>query len=252
MKYRRRFFRRSRLKIKVPRAYVDLNTTYYAGKKSDEPVLWKTRRGRKRKLLYFAKITLDSTFVPAIKRQIECCPQEPEVLGGFSISCGTHRASGNGYSFGIEVGSLLQLNELTGYAALGGTKNFRIGRVSLLGGVDSRRSFYGSSRLQFDLFTFHLSALNPFETWVRAGKVFAPGRRTWTVYAGTELKTRINAELNNYLEQNLHLGLAYNFSKENTHRLFIQTGLGTDYWKNIAETPYGILQVGLQLRLFKF
>ncbi len=71
------------------------------------------------------------------------------------------------------------------------------------------------------------------------------------LYLGTELKTSINKTKKNYLEQNIHIGLAAINTNRNAFipRVFIQYGLGFDYLGTYSTEVYSIVQIGLNIKI---
>jgi hypothetical protein len=94
--------------------------------------------------------------------------------------------------------------------------------------------------------------LNPFSTWQSPKKqnvINSYGR----LYIGTELKSRMIKNKQDQFEQNLHFGIV----SVNTNydaiipRIFLQFGIGFDYLGIYSKRVYSILQLGINVKLFR-
>jgi len=102
------------------------------------------------------------------------------------------------------------------------------------------------------LIIFPLDMFNPIDSWKDLADDKSKNWAPWIgkIYTGTELKTRINKEIGNYLEQNIHVGLSaetMNNKYAFIPKVFIQYGLGFDYLGFNSRTVYPVIQAGINI-----
>jgi hypothetical protein len=212
-----RYFGKKKLKLRVPREYVDISEQYYYSlnarrSHSNNSFGWETKRGKKRQNYYFAKIPIVENRVPWVKRMrlTTVCMNDSIYTAaegdnnGF-IDCGTVGFAGGSFRLDMELGSFYQTDSLTAYFALGGSYTSPKSYTAILGGINTHGSFYGSARYQYNYFSFPLRAMNVANRWEQLG----PGRNVSSIgrfYIGTEIKTSFNKTDQSFMEGNLHLG----------------------------------------------
>lgn len=251
-----RYFGKEKLKVRVPREYVDITDKYYYSLNarraySNQSFGWETKRGRRRQNYFYAKIPIVKNRVPWIKRMrlTTVCMNDSIYTAtgndnGF-MDCGTLSFGGSSFRLDFELGSFYQTDSLTGYFAAGGSFTSRKSYTAILGGINTHASFYGSARYQYNYFTFPLRAMNVGRRWEALG----PGQNVSTIgrfYIGTEIKTSFNRTYQSFMEGNLHLGFVItNFrSRASVPRFFIQGGIARDFIDHASSDPYGFVHIG--------
>jgi hypothetical protein len=239
------------VKARVPSAYVMKGVRYYVHCTPEEAINWEPGNEGD-STYYYALLPVHKDHVAVIGREMECCGTEevkndsrPYCVGPPSgpVLCRPNL-------FQIEAGTHYQQSKNTPYIALGIVLESRFSRGSLLIGTDVDLSLYSSLRYQFHFFTRPYGSLNT--SWKKTHKI-KEYERFVRLYAGTELKLRINKKEGDYLEQNLHIGIASVNSKSLAffNRIFLQYGNGLDYLKNNSTGIYGIGQFGVNIKVRK-
>lgn len=248
-------FKRKYVKARVPREYVDLEDQYFIGCDMDQKLKWYTQRGPLRKHYYFAKLPRYTTRVGNITRVMKCCAGNPEPSECNSpLSCIPVNCAGadEAVYLTIEIGNNLHQNTHAPYIMAGVTKAEGDHFGSLMFGTDIETGLYSSLRYRYHIFQFPFGSMLPVARWHRPEmntKVFAYGQ----AYIGTELRMRTGGEETDFLEQNIHLGVAYTNAKRTAliPRIFVQQGIGIDFFKHNADGLYFPLQMGMDVNLIR-
>jgi len=245
------FLNKRRVKVRVPREYVNPELNYYYDYKKE--INWETKSGSKNANYLFTELPHDEGLIENITKDAMCplqhygdCIPRDTSLSGYSwdMPCYMNMRGYMGLFIIGELGSYYQNDSLIPYASLGIEKRGLRSRLSLLAGTDIDWGFYGAFRYQYNFFEQPLRVFNPFNSWIKPG---GGGRMYGQFYLGTELKTRINGDEDPLLEQNIHLGFAAvnNTSNPILSRGFFQFGYGHDYLRNQEKNFYPVLQVGI-------
>ena len=249
------FRRRKKARIRAPREYVDLNSRYFIGCGQQEELVWTTKRGYFRKQYYFARLPwYDDYSLWNITRMMSCCrarhePSDCDLRTCEPVPC---VSVGEDAFLNLEIGNNLYVDQARPYAMVGVVKEFSGHRFTLMGGTDTDWGFYGSGRYQFHFASFPFFKVLPFSQWhtpdPRSGIEVYP-----RLYAGTELRTHQGRNAPNYLEQNIHLGIAITNAARGAFisRVFIQQGAAIDYLRNNSMDPYFPFQVGINMNLVR-
>lgn len=259
-----RYFGKQKLKIRVPREYVDVSDQYYFSlnarrRYSNQLLDWETKRGRRRQNYYYTKIPIIEGRVPWIKRMrlTTVCMNDSIYRTdndnhGF-IDCGFLGFGRVRFRLDVELGSFYQTDSITGYFALGISYTSPKSYTAILGGINTHGSFYGAVRYQYNYLTFPLRAMNVTKRWEALG----PGTQVGSIgrfYIGTEIKTSFNRTYQSFMEGNLHLGfLITNFqSRSIVPRFFIQGGIARDFIDHASSSPYGFAHIGFTINMNSF
>ncbi len=241
------FFNKKEVVVRVPREYVNPDYHYYIGCDADQPLHWATRKGRKKKHYYYASLPVQSTYVNAVSRLMNCCVSMQEHTD-CKLKISSHLNGKQNYKqFTIiaETGVHYQQSAFTPYIGAGLSYTLKEALFTLLAGTDTGLNLYSTLRFQYQLLHFRISG--GLSRWSFPAP---PSLQKLTLYAGSELKTKIGAPSKNHLEYNLHTGFAaLNIFHERIQRLFLQTGLGFDLTKNYTSRSYPIFQLGINIRI---
>jgi hypothetical protein len=262
LQFKNVFLQQFYINVRVPREYVNTDDHYYIGCGLGKEVKWKTKKGRRKKNYYYSTLptffAINGLFLSNITKVMECCKANPEPSECSKplVSCGKGilEAEIFPFKFNIEIGSHYQQNKMVPYAAIGKCFPLTFGRANFLVGTDINYSLYGSVRFNRNLFVCPLRLLNPAFGWKDVADEYESARWIAKFYIGSELDTRINKRLGNYLEQNIQLGLSvepdpYSYDYALNPVLFIQYGAGYDYLRFNSKTIYPIVQVGINMNV---
>lgn len=252
IQFKTRLFNNKWVKIRAPREYVNIEDRYFIGCGFQNELVWETKKSRRKQNYYYSKLPRHFNYIANITRVMDCCKNNPEPseCDRPIIFCRTLGEPDRSFILNAEIGSHYQQSKFTPYAGLGISKEGFFSRVSILAGADIDLSFYGSLRYQYHFLSFPFSVFNLFSTWQSPTEqqvITRYGR----LYLGTELKTRINKTKQDYLEQNIHIGLAAVNTNSDAFipRIFVQYGLGFDYLGTYSTGVYSIVQLGLNMKI---
>ncbi|HBH07722.1 MAG TPA: hypothetical protein DDX92_14090 [Flavobacteriales bacterium] len=252
IQFKTSLFNRNSVKIRTPREYINLEDRYFIGCGFQNELVWDTKKGRRKQNYYYSRLPRHFNYISNITRVMDCCKNNPEPseCDRPLIFCRTLGEPDRSFILNAEIGSHYQQSTLTPYTGLGISKEGYFSRVSILAGTDIDLSFYGSLRYQYHFLSFPFSAMNPFSTW-QSPTSQQVINRYGRLYLGTEIKTRFNENKQDYLEQNVHIGLAaVNTNRDALiPRIFIQYGIGFDYLGTYATGAYSIVQLGLNMKI---
>jgi hypothetical protein len=252
IQFRTRLFNNKWVKIRAPREYVNTEDRYFIGCGFQNELVWETKQSRRKQNYYYSRLPRRFNYIANITRVMDCCKNNPEPseCDRPMIYCRTLGEPDRSFILNAEIGSHYQQSTITPYAGLGISKEGLFSRVSILAGTDMDLSFYGSLRYQYHFFSFPFSVFNPFSTWQSPTEQQVISRYG-RLYLGTELKTRINEKKQDYLEQNIHFGLAAVNTNRDAFipRIFVQFGLGFDYLGTYSTGVYSIVQFGLNMKI---
>jgi hypothetical protein len=241
--------------IRVPQEYVNLNDRYFIGCNAENELKWEVRKGKRKQAYYYSKLPRYFNYMVNITRRMDCCKYDPEPseCDKPMIFLSDLASPDKSFKLIAEIGSYYQQKSIIPYFGLGVSKEGEVLRGSFILGTDLDLSVCGAFRFQYQFVSFPFSALNPVSVW-QSPSHRAVIERYGRLYLGTELKSRINKKSGNYLEQNIHLGLAFvNASYDSfLPRIFIQYGLGYDYLRINSKRLYPVLQLGLNMRITSF
>jgi hypothetical protein len=250
MQVKRLLFNLRKVRVRVPKIYVDTNLIYFMNYNVKEEIEWKEGRRRRDTSYYFCKISIAHReamhyYYNNISRFMDCC-DKGDVFGRFR---GDDVINNFWIPWGFEVGDNYREKTHTPYFGVGLYLEGKFSQYNLRAGLekypDVKASFYTAARYQYNYFSFPLSLLNPVAEWESPGYSFTGlfGR----LYAGTELKYGKNMSREIVLEQTAHAGFSIQYS--DFSRAFVQYGLGYDYLRNNSLNVYPIIQFGLIVQL---
>lgn len=252
IQFRVRWFNHQWVTIRAPRVYVNLEDHYFIGCNFENEMIWETRKGKRKQNYFYSKLPLRFTYIENITRLMECCKSNPEPSQCDIPLIYIHEFGKPNSSFllNLETGSYYQQLTVTPYAGLAISKENIYNRVSISAGTDIDFNFYGSLRYQYHFLSFSFQMLNPYSLWESPSEQKVIDRYG-RLYLGSELKTRMNKTKQNFLEQNIHIGLAAINTSVNAFipRIFLQYGLGYDYLGNYSKEIYSIVQVGIDMKI---
>lgn len=251
LQFKRKVFSRGTSKIRVPKQYVDPNATYYIGCGKQKKLEWETKKGKRKGRYLYTDLPHKRLWFAYIVKEMPCCESQKlpdcQQQGG-TIRCGTRAVPDTALYFSLEAGANLMQQSLSPFVGIGFHQETRRVRISSIVGTDEHLGLYGSARYQVHWANFRYRTIGLNSGW------HAPGDRIAMayprLYAGAELKTS-QFHANDYLEANVHLGIAsVDYSKNSwIPRIFLQGGLAYDYLQNNATGIYPTMQFGLLIHL---
>lgn len=252
LQYRYPLFKTENVKVRVPREFVDTSINYFIYKDGDShKVMWDVHSGKKRKHYFYTtlpvvddKIVKIERFYPCSKFE-RCYDSEPYKLLDYCLGCISYPTAW--FKFNIETGAHYQFREIVPYGAIGMTYNRQLTDYELFVGLHTKGTLYCSGRMRYNFFSFQLSDLKQENTWQHI-KERPLNKKYWIgrLYIGTELKTSLGKEDYQYFECNAHGGISFLRARSNfPERIFLQGGIGYDFFNSNNVRPYGILQIGV-------
>ena len=247
-------FNNRSVKVRIPREYVNIDDKYFIGCGFQNELKWETKKGRKKKNYYYSEIPRYYNYIDNITRVMGCCKSNPEPseCDKSIIYCSTLREPDSSFILNAEIGNYYQQLTHSPYGAFGISKEGCFSRISIIAGTDIDLSFYSSLRYQYHFLSFPFSYLNPLSIWEIPTKQQVINKYS-RFYLGTELKTRINDNKQDYFEQNIHIGLAAVNTNRDAFipRIFVQYGIGFDYLETYATGIYAIVQLGINMKIVR-
>lgn len=246
------FFNRKHVKIRSPREFINLDNKYYIGCEVKNELIWKTKRGRKKKNYYYSKVPRSFNSIANITRVMNCCKNnhEPSNCDKPIIFLEKLSVPDKAFILNVELGSYYQNSIITPYAGLGISKEGLKSRLSIITATDDQLSFYSSLRYQYHFLSFPLDVLNPFSSWQSptSKKII---NRYGRIYLGTDLNIRLNENIQDYAGQNIHIGFTYvnAFKEVFIPRIFIQYGIGSNYLETNTKMLHSTIQVGVNMKI---
>ncbi len=256
-----RFFSKGKMKIRVPREYVDNSDTYYYGfnKYDSSPnarLDWVTKRAKRKQHYYFSEVLIEGGRIPYIKKSrltTKCVNSwERELDDGTNDfwRCGyRYNPPVFGVQVNVEPGLVYHNDSIVGFLAAGLSHTSDPFYISLLGGINTHLGFFGMGKFQFHFSHFPLKALSPLSKWQ------APSFETISnygrLYLGTQVQTSYNKKYQSFLEGSVHLGLGFLNAKNKSlvPRIYAQGGISKDFINRINKKPYASFQVGMTLNI---
>lgn len=254
-----KLFDRSRVKVRVPKEYIDTSTNYYSYYDSkEETVNWQTKNSSRKSHYYFTELEQIDGNIEFIYKEAICAKKNYSecIESGSSVTinkpfCMYTPPLFNNFSLIVEIGNHYQNESHLPYAALGVSRDDFNSRYSLLVGSDINLGLYSSLRYDYHFLYFPIQQLNIFRSWHHPNKT---SYFTSALYLGTELKASLNNKKDPLLDQNVHMGFAIiNYkTKPVISRIFVQFGYGYDYFQNQNSRFYPILQGGVVFKIIEF
>lgn len=268
MQYKIRIFGKDKVKVRVPRMYVDESDTYYythvfsdiysENSAFTDVIAWNTKRGKRRQNYFFAELPFKSDFIPKIirSRKTSICKNVYEGSGEDSrgIPCGTRWSDVVvGFQLNVNAGAFYQNDTLTGFLALGISQTSKNGLAQLMGGINTFGGFYGSASYQYHYFSFPFQALSPRNKWKStefSKSITSYGR----LYIGAEIKASSTQKQLSFFEGNTHLGLVFVNTRAGQFfpRIYLQGGIGHDFSGNTQRKFYPLAQIGCTINISAF
>jgi hypothetical protein len=264
MQMKVRLFGNGRVKLRVPKEYVDPAGEYYFSYRqsylSSSRIEWESSDRKKKRLYYFAEAELDDRiYLPGITRlgMTTRCERNtnyiPSAFRSGRMTCGGVRERvrwpGLSANISMEAGAFRHNDSTTAYVAAGCSHITDRTFTSLHAGVNSNLGLYGSARFQFDYFSFPFKALSPrgWSSPSSVGPVDVYGR----LFAGAETKLSYNKSYRSFSEVNLHAGLLCINAREKAAvpRIFVYGGIARDLSNTISRDPYMFVQTGIVFRI---
>lgn len=257
MQTRIQFFGRSKMKIRVPKEYVDLSESYFYSRSPYSPLLnapieWTEKNGRRKENYYYTTIYAP-LFEPIYIKKMSyttICLNKYEYSGYQPnwMNCGYIRPSGDAGNIALRFGpSAFFHNDTLTAVVTGGIK---LWGFYFNAGLNHRGGFYSSIYYNRTVFAFPLSAISPKNKWQSLSE--SPRiRRYGIIYGGADIRTSYTKKYQSFLEGNLHLGtlLWYGQRSAFQYEFFLQGGYAYDFLKRINTLPYPYIEVGLRFDL---
>lgn len=268
LQYKIRFFGKDKVKIRVPRMYVDESDTYYYthifsdiyrdNAYFSDTVCWKTKRGKRRQNYLFAELPVKSDFIPKIirSRKTSTCKN---VYKGSSkdahrIGCGTRGSDVVvGFQFNVNTGAFYQNDTLTGFLAIGISQTSKNGLAQLMGGINTLGGLYGSASYQYHYFSFPFQAFSLQNKW-KSTESSKPITSYGRLYIGAEIKASSTQKQLSFFEGNTHLGLVFVNTRAGQFfpRIYLQGGIGHDFSGSVERKYYPLAQIGCTINISAF
>jgi hypothetical protein len=244
-----KFFGKNKIKIRVPREYVDITKAYYAGTN----VEWTSKRGKRHMNYYFANlvsrngnIPLIKTLVPTIHCYNSGLPKERRFYCG-----GSYSSFGINFQLTVEPGIVYQNDTLTAFVTGGIAFNNERSNFNLHGGINSHLGFIGSAKYKFHFFTFPLASVSLGNSWETPSGVPYNFNNFGRFYLGSELRTSYNKNYMSFFESNLFAGLSFTNIKIDRllSQVYVHGGIAKDFSNRVNTKFYAFAQVGIIFKL---
>ena len=256
------FFNQNQLKIRAPREYVDLDETYqyhFPGPANKSGIVeWETKRGKRKRDYYYLNLPVEGNVFPNFSKSRtvgRCISTWPGIGNGDDgyWSCGGIGHSVPHFEANLEAGAYYQNDSLTGFIALGVSQTTKNTYAALLGGINTYKRFYGNARFQYFFYSFPFQSLSPKNRW-QSPSMNQPIYKFGRLYIGLEMKTSFREENMQFLEQNVHLGVARVNTNEywGMRRVYLQGGIANDFLKLTNEKAYPFVQIGATFQFYAF
>jgi len=252
MHYRTSLFRNNKIKIRVPRMYVDLGKPYFTKKNAPKLVVWKTKRGKRRKLYYYYKLKVGQHRSENIYRSMATCINDTsDRWGSNTILCGTK----GDYSptFTVEAaGGLAYQNQI--FFPYFGSKlkaTKKEHELTLLLAYGFKDRLLGRLTYNYIFSTKYLRMTNPLHPWKEADEI-APYPAAVQLYLGTSFNYLTPFSPEEYLVQNVHVGILFrnHYASEKALQFYIECGPGYNFTSDEADIQL-IGELGFRYRLIK-
>lgn len=255
--FKRMFFNRKKVKIRAPREYIDRAVAYYPDKTTNEQIEWTTKRAKRKRPYFYAKIKSRSKEDYLIYRDFSYCYSPPKFAGKSVAEIypcqkmGVAYEEANNLLLG-EYGSTFLNNKLSPY--LGAYINNKFAsklEYGLLIGSTYEFKGIGLMRLRFDFYSLGLGrGIKSACMW---GKPPSGLTNYWRakLYLGLENQTELFSNRLNFNENNINLGLEF----ENIHaqsrfsRYFIQFGQAYTYDTDFIHENQFLIRIGGAIRI---
>jgi hypothetical protein len=261
---RLKLFGEQRLKIRVPREFIDLDEAYYAASRmnssyNDQKIEWFTKKGKRRGRYYFAKVGMDDYQYPYIKKYGTTTVCRNLVRRNYSGNwwnwwgCGGMRGGGRGLpgdvKFDAKLGAFYQNDTVTGFFAIGGSYLDEKNRISAAIGINTHLGAYLSGQYDYHFYSYPLSALNPFQSW-KSSNLGQKSPWIGTFYGGLEIKAITKLDYWSFVEPNAHLGISFSSSYTGGMVFYLKSGVGRDLLNRTNTKFYPLVEAGITLHFF--
>jgi hypothetical protein len=243
---------KNRVKIRVPKEFIDEDLTYVSNRKAIE---WKEKSNGKQPDYFFATVSqtngqIDLIYRPyRVSKDENCQLEKPFQFTTPTLQCAPNKARSEVINY-LEFGMHAQNNSRLPYLAIGvfaGTSRIEL---EFLAGAHWKSALYGSIRARYNIINAPFSAFLPKNFWQHS----LTRNRFWfcRLYLGTEYKASIGRNSENYLEPNFHFGFSFAQNGNPTfQRFFIQYGKGVNFLLESPRRNYSLFQFGIQVHLGK-
>lgn len=250
------FLRPNKVKIRVPRIFVDTSSRYFIGCKMEEEIKWSTNR-REKEYLY-TTLPISGTHLPNITKVMNCCIDDPlpENCNQKILACGFSSKNQPTPFLNLisEFGIDYSEQNTTAYLMAGFREYHKKNRFEFLTGFDTDFRYLASLRYQRSLFKMPLNYLSPVSEWQdNMVRQRIKGNLDFNIYYGSGIHSKVSIE-NIELEHNVHFGLSLD-SRDAFARItryFIQFGPSLDYFNLENRKLYFTGRIGMNFRLFSF
>ena len=210
LRIKQRFFNKKKVRIEVPRKFIDLKKEYFFDRNQNEKINWYSRRGKRHKKYYYADIKRrrneNIEFSIYTNHVGDCFVKAGSA--GYTIHCGTRTSTSS--SLGIEIGDRTISPTHLGYLGLYAKHCWDRSEVNLLLALDTDWDPFLSAR-----FDYHFIGVNKSGFSV---KPVVYSGRWFCFYGGTTLNVVFQNIQQLMSNHDIHLGI--DFTNYSTHRSF--------------------------------
>jgi hypothetical protein len=210
LRIKQRFFNKRKLRIEVPRKFIDLNKVYYFGLKKIE-ISWHTRKGKRHQKYYYADVKMDgknSSEFTIYTSHVGSCFVQQITGGSQGLKC--RITTDNSSSIGFEIGDRNAIPSHLGYLGLYAKHCWDRSEVNLLLALDTDWDPFLSAR-----FDYHFIGVNKSGFSV---KPIVYSGRWFCLYGGTTLNVVLQNAEQLMSNHDVHLGI--DVTNYSTHRSF--------------------------------
>lgn len=246
------FLRPNKVKIRVPRIFVDTSSRYFIGCKMEEEIKWSTKR-REKEYLY-TTLPISGTHLPNITKVMNCCKNDPLPENCdrkmYPYPQNLRDPPDPFLNLISEFGMDYDQENTTVYFMAGLREYHKKNRFEFLTGYDTDFRYLASLRYQRSLFKMPLNYLSPVSEWQdNKFRQRIKGNLDFNMYYGSGIHGKVSIE-NLELEHNFHFGLSLDnrFYSSRITRYFIQFGPSIDYFNLENRKLYFSGRIGMNFR----
>lgn len=244
-----------KVKIRVPKIFVDTSSTYYVGCNMESELKWKTKR--RSKDYYFAKLPVQNSLIRMVTRSKDCCENDPLIndCNYFSTFCDYDCLIRDSLlNLVSELGIELAEESPSAYILIGFREMNNFNRFDFFTGLDSKLRLINSLSYQRLLYRSPLVLLNPKQNWDQM-EGLTKKRNDWdfNLYIGSDIRSKLFGLSENRIDHNIHLGIAMANERlrQNLTRYFVHFGYGINYLEQEGPKLFFSARLGMNIRLLR-
>jgi hypothetical protein len=251
-----KLFRPNILRIRVPKEYMDKNTTYYAVKQfrtgksgsNRERLKWEEKRGKRREQYVFATIQIKNvaSLTIATPQRTSYCPEKGTWKGhdGWFRCRGINGGIPGEFYLGAGVHAFYHNDTAT--ALVAASLEYRLNRhqLALNVGLNHRLGLCYAAYYHYELYSFYTMRNRLLDPWQSLKETRFSSRVG--IYAGPEFRSSYTKNYRSFSEVNLHAGFSMDW--ENGLGYYLQGGIARDLSNRMNTGFYPYVQAGLRFR----